>query len=153
MTHPPFQFQNGLSYECTNCGKCCGDHWALRIDPQTLEDMQQNWKVQTPKMDHPQDFYERRESTTHKGDPQHVFKCKEGKCVFLDEENLCIMHREWGFDRKASNCKQYPFTFTKAPDGIRVGLLFSCEGVALAPTDAPLPEAEANQIFPTARNI
>mgnify|MGYP001606605112 FL=1 len=101
-------------------------------------------------MESSQDFYVQ----TKESPPEYVFKCVEGKCVFLDDQNLCVMHKEWGFLQKAPNCMQYPFTFTRAPDGIRVGLLFSCEGVALAdPQIYPIPLEEAQQIFPVAREI
>lgn len=145
-----FSFQSNLSYHCTNCGKCCGDHWSLHLDLPTLDRMKQSWTLQTPKMQSPQDFY----LQTKESPPEYVFKCVDGKCVFLDEQNLCVMHKEWGFLQKAPNCMQYPFTFTKAPDGVRVGLLFSCEGVALAnPETDPIPLEEAQQIFPVARQV
>lgn len=115
--------------------------------------MQREWTVQTPKMQSPQDFYIQ-SGQSQEGDPEYVFKCVDGKCVFLDQDNLCVMHREWGFTQKASNCMQYPFTFTEAPDGIRVGLLFSCEGVAQShPETTPLPIEEAAQIFSVANHV
>jgi hypothetical protein len=63
------------------------------------------------------------------------------------------MHQKWGYAEKADNCKQFPFTFTSAPDGVRVGLLFSCEGVAQASPQLPLPLEEAQAIFPIAHQV
>jgi lysine-N-methylase len=54
---------------------------------------------------------------------------EDGKCKFLDNKNMCCIHKELGFDAKVDTCKLYPLYFTNSFDGIRVGAYFSCPAI------------------------
>jgi len=53
----------------------------------------------------------------------------DGRCVFLDEENLCAIHRLHGLKAKPLACQLYPFVFTPFAGKLRVGLRFDCPAV------------------------
>ncbi|MBN2210566.1 MAG: YkgJ family cysteine cluster protein [Sedimentisphaerales bacterium] len=56
-------------------------------------------------------------------------KWTDGRCVFLDDDNLCIIHKLHGFEAKPLACRLFPFVFTPLGDTLRVGLRFDCPGV------------------------
>lgn len=56
-------------------------------------------------------------------------KWTDGRCIFLDDDNLCIIHKLHGFEAKPLACQLFPFVFTPLGDTLRVGLRFDCPGV------------------------
>ena len=53
----------------------------------------------------------------------------DGSCVFLDEENLCVIHKKYGLGSKPFACQLYPFVLTPLGGRLRVGLRFDCPAV------------------------
>ncbi len=56
-------------------------------------------------------------------------KTEEGHCVFLDEDNLCRVHKELGFESKPRGCAQFPASFVPTPEGLFVGMSFFCTSI------------------------
>ena len=56
-------------------------------------------------------------------------KHSDGRCVFLDGENLCIIHKLHGLKAKPLACKLYPFILTPVAGKLHVGLRFDCPAV------------------------
>lgn len=59
----------------------------------------------------------------------HMVAPQEPACVFLNEDQLCTIHAELGATAKPITCRQYPFQFTRTPDGIFVGASFFCTSI------------------------
>ncbi|RME36374.1 MAG: YkgJ family cysteine cluster protein [Planctomycetota bacterium] len=57
-------------------------------------------------------------------------KTPDGACVFLDPENRCRLHAEFGEEAKPLDCRRYPFTFRPVGGTWRVGLRFDCPSMA-----------------------
>ena len=53
----------------------------------------------------------------------------DGRCVFLGEDNLCVIHREFGLEAKPLACQMYPFVLTPVGGKWHVGLRFDCPAV------------------------
>lgn len=53
----------------------------------------------------------------------HMVAPDDPTCVFL-EESLCSIH-----EQKPTTCRQYPFQFTRTPDGLYVGASFFCTSI------------------------
>jgi hypothetical protein len=64
-------------------------------------------------------------------------------CIFLDDDNLCAIHKELGFDAKPRMCKQFPYHPVETPDGIVGSFDFACPTV-VADKGAPIEEHEAD---------
>ena len=58
-----------------------------------------------------------------------LMKWHDGRCIFLDAENLCIIHKLHGFEAKPLACRLFPFILTPFGRELRVGLRFDCPGV------------------------
>ena len=56
-------------------------------------------------------------------------KRNDGRCVFLDGENLCIIHKLHGMKAKPLACQLYPFILTPVAGKLHVGLRFDCPAV------------------------
>ncbi|MCX7011609.1 MAG: hypothetical protein NTW86_03415, partial [Candidatus Sumerlaeota bacterium] len=60
---------------------------------------------------------------------QVVLATIQGRCCFLTPEGLCAIHAQFGAEAKPIPCREFPFLFTRGPDGVYVGLAFSCPSV------------------------
>ena len=56
-------------------------------------------------------------------------KRPDGRCVFLDDNNLCIIHKRFGLAAKPLACQLFPFVLTPVAGKLHVGLRFDCPGV------------------------
>ncbi len=57
-------------------------------------------------------------------------KRADGRCVFLDDENLCAIHRKYGLEAKPLACQLFPFVFTPFAGQLWVGMRYDCTAVA-----------------------
>jgi len=48
------------------------------------------------------------------------------RCVFLDDDKLCLVHKVAGASTKPTICRQFPYTFTRTPDGVDVSFSMEC---------------------------
>lgn len=76
--------------------------------------------------------------------PVRVFDHVAGACVMLDDD-ACALHAAAGPEAKPPGCRQFPYTLTRTPDGVDVGLQLECKslGAALAAGAAVDGEAHA----------
>jgi len=56
-------------------------------------------------------------------------KHDDGACVFLDGENLCRIHAEFGEAAKPLACRMFPFSLREHEHGWQVSLRFDCPSV------------------------
>jgi Fe-S-cluster containining protein len=81
------------------------------------------------------------------GRPLRALAQFEGRCVFLGEDGLCVVHRELGADAKPALCRMYPLNVAIAPDGIAyVSLNMECAGYARGQHGPPLEETVLEHI-------
>jgi Fe-S-cluster containining protein len=119
----------GINYECTGCGKCCGG-WAV---PMTEVDYKRisavDWSQKLDKFKgrslfRPLTNLEKSDSPyTHAIKPQ-----EDGHCPFL-VENLCFIHSQNGAEAKPSICQLFPYCFNETPSGIYATVSFVSMGV------------------------
>ncbi len=57
---------------------------------------------------------------------QYTLNKVDDRCVFLDTDNLCIVHKSAGMDAKPIACQFFPLQVVQAPDGIHVSLNVGC---------------------------
>jgi lysine-N-methylase len=56
-------------------------------------------------------------------------KREDGACVFLDDENLCRIHAEFGEEAKPLACRIFPFSVRRSERGWQATLRFDCPSV------------------------
>src|SRR5438270_2299404 len=101
----------GINYECTSCGKCCGG-WAV---PMTGDDYarisSEDWteieEAHGGKLFRPLKAHEKADTPyTHK------IVSDAGTCPFL-VDNLCFIHSKRGAEFKPSICQLFPYCFSQ----------------------------------------
>jgi Fe-S-cluster containining protein len=133
-----FNLPKDLDFECTNCGKCCQERWEIRVDAPSAERLlARSW----PGLGADAPFKKRLPVVTDEL-AYTVERKPNGACVFLEEKNLCRIHRELGLEAKPQVCQQFPFLFAEHPGGVTVGLSHYCPGVHRK-KDAPEPPLKA----------
>lgn len=70
--------------------------------------------------------FDRREDGSY---VMHMRAPEDPTCVFLGPEQRCSIHAELGAQAKPTTCRQYPFQFTRTPDGMYVGASFFCTAI------------------------
>lgn len=75
-------------------------------------------------------------------------KRADGRCVFLGDDNLCIVHKEAGAHVKPTACQFFPLHAVQAPDGIHVSLNTGCRRlIEMGEADAPLDGEDAERLL------
>jgi Fe-S-cluster containining protein len=132
------RFPPGARWACHGCGTCCRDFWELpatdedveRISALPLEELGGGLGPDAPFEPVP-------------GDPtRQGLRRIEGRCCFLDDQTRCRLHSEFGANAKPLPCREFPFLWVRAPDGVYAGMSFVCPSV-IANQGAPIEEREA----------
>ncbi|MBF0275873.1 MAG: YkgJ family cysteine cluster protein, partial [Nitrospinae bacterium] len=117
-------------FECIDCeGDCCRHGYRVLITKKSMEELLQ--------LDAVKRVLEK-EQCSFLND--HIKKeyyflpilDKEGErqCAFLDDDFLCLIHKEHGFDAKPDVCKAYPFNVVSySNEEIRVCYSFQCKSI------------------------
>jgi Fe-S-cluster containining protein len=124
-----FHIPEGINYECTGCGKCCGG-WAV---PMTDEDYgrisEVDWAARSPKFTG-KNLFRPLKGYEKKGTPYtHAIKeGDDGRCPFL-VDNLCFIHSQFQSETKPSICQLFPYCFNETPSGVYATVSFVSMGV------------------------
>lgn len=105
-------------YSCHGCGNCCRDFTVQLRDSDLRKLADQHWadKVAGP-------------LTVEFRGVQYLRQREDGACVFLMDDGLCRIHKEFGFAAKPIACQLFPFHLIPGQKGIVGGLNFACQSV------------------------
>jgi len=122
------QFLPGQNYDCVRCAKGCHpSSWRIHVDPYSqrqIQGSQIGLRVIQENGGPPfQPFHKHADGATI------MSPNADGKCFFLQGDNLCGLHAEAGIDAKPIGCRQFPFLIRPSPDGVVVGVSFYCTSV------------------------
>ena len=119
-------FPEGYHYDCGSCSKCCHTEWNVFVDPTAFEKVCGSPLFDALKEQHGTD-------PMYMGEVEGNRSClalvKKDGCVFLDSDNLCMIHRDMGLGSKPLGCREFPFLPVPTPDGVVIGLSFYCTAV------------------------
>lgn len=104
-------------FECTECGLCCGPFRNSSVSLKTSRELMQSELGQRSGYLPVKILDDGSLSTADRAD---------GGCRFLTEEKKCELHET---PYKPRSCRQYPFIMRETPEGIVVGLSYSCPSV------------------------
>lgn len=113
-----------VKYECVMCGKCCKMLDVTVSSKFYKKAIKEDWGKIHPKLKDKTIFI----PIKGPGSPHsHRIVQVPGKgCIFLDDDDKCIMHTAKGEAYKPIACRQFPYVFTETPDGTYVGCRFNC---------------------------
>ncbi len=105
-------------YSGHGCGNCCRDFTVQLRDADLRKLLEQKWHE---RLGEPVTIDFR--GTTY------LRQRDDGACVFLMEEGLCRIHKEFGFEAKPIACQLFPFHATPSVHGLSMGVNFACQSV------------------------
>jgi Fe-S-cluster containining protein len=122
-------------FECTSCGRCCRAAWTIAVDAPAEPGIRDSlaFGIRAREGYLPLILVEGRLATARSADRS---------CTFLDDANLCELHRELGGEQKPLVCQTYPYLLTETPDGIYATLSYACPA-ALENVGPPLQDEQA----------
>ncbi|MBN2716038.1 MAG: YkgJ family cysteine cluster protein [Deltaproteobacteria bacterium] len=122
-------YENGLQFECTNCGECCrvhGEHAFVYLTPKNTDEMADSLGMTRD------DFY--KIHCTHDEDGRVILTMVDNHCNFL-KNNQCTVYgvrpaqcRAWPFLSEHLNEETWKLVQTFCP-GIGVGKRYSKEEI------------------------
>jgi len=120
----------GINYECTGCGKCCGG-WAVPMTDADYERVSRHdWAVIKPDKFAGKSLYRPLKDYEAAG-TQNTWAIRPGdddRCPFL-VDNLCFIHSQFGAEEKPSICQLFPYCFNETPSGVYVTVSFNSMAV------------------------
>jgi Fe-S-cluster containining protein len=118
----------GINYECTGCGKCCGG-WAVPLTQDDYERISEiEWADELAKFEG-EDLFRPLKAYESVNTPYtHAIKeGEDGHCPFL-VNNLCFIHSTRDSKTKPSICQLFPYCFNETPSGVFATVSFLSMG-------------------------
>lgn len=115
MTATHYRTPADLRWSCHGCGKCCSSGLELGpVEPDVIEglvnsDIEKRWPAASG------GFHDT--LTDAQGQPYHVLRQNDGRCVFLRPDDLCAVHALLGPESKPGFCREFPYLFVDDPKG------------------------------------
>jgi len=134
MAWPIMTIARDERWTCLGCGRCCRGN----IVPLHDDDLQ---RLKTQKWEEHPDFAHQ-PFIIHQGLFPRQYRLaqrNDGTCVFLNEDGLCRIHKEFGFNEKPLVCRMYPLQIVPLEKTAVLTLRRSCP-VAAAGDGASLAE-------------
>lgn len=119
-------FDETARFSCGSCTACCNQPWRTMIEAEkALALDQHDWSA------YPQLRGRRLYHNPADGRPgfHDLAKGDGNRCVFLDTDGLCIIHKELGPEAKPAMCRQFPFLSSRTWTDDRISLNFGCPSV------------------------
>ena len=115
-------------YACTDCpARCCRRPWQIRVTPE-----EHARYLSTPWV---KEYLEEKKAHFVEKDGFYVVPVATQPdggqgCVFLNEQNQCVMHSNEGHGFIPLTCQQYPFSLLEEPSGeLRLLNSFACRSI------------------------
>jgi Fe-S-cluster containining protein len=115
-----------VRFSCGSCTRCCDQPWRTLIEPDKAAALDaHDWSG------YPQ-LTGRTLYTKPKGSSETLYELAKGegtRCVFLDTDGLCIVHKELGAEAKPHMCRQFPYLPARTWVDDRISVNFGCPSV------------------------
>ena len=126
------------NWDCHVCGQCCKEY-TVHVTPEEQAKIEQQGWAKLPEFAGiplivRDGWFSRRMRLNHRAD---------GSCVFLGDDGLCRIHKQFGSAQKPLACQLYPYVLIPTGDHWRVGVRFACPS-ATANKGRPLHEPRAD---------
>ncbi len=117
------QILPGTQHDCEACGRSCQGQLIGPLatgEAQRIFDLYDTLAQTRPRLQDQQPIV-----TVPDQPGLHLNLC-EGRCIFLDHDGLCAIHRTAGMEAKPSICQTFPYVRVYTEEGLRLGLANHC---------------------------
>ncbi|MCE5286453.1 MAG: flagellin lysine-N-methylase [Pelosinus sp.] len=135
-----------LDFHCGMCGQCCSDKWSIAVDAASYHKLQQKLAA-LGRQDELQDkflFPDRK--------PRIQFLAN-GKCPYLNQDNLCRIQLELGACYLLDICKVFPRRIFASPEALEFSLALTCHAAINTLQHQPIQILETNYPIQSKENI
>jgi len=134
-----------LRFGCVGCTACCRG-WLVQLDQRFLERFDEAALRQAAPPLPPDLPLFVREPGSGPDAPVYLAQ-RERRCVMLEADGGCRIHRVLGLAAKPETCRQYPLLYLRQPTGGRIALRCSCCGSVACWESGPLVAAELPRLL------
>ncbi len=129
-------------HSCNGCSNCCQQPYSIVIEKEKALALSKADFSAYPQLQGQDDFYHESNDVP---EGFFVLKKQEGttRCIFLDADGLCIIHRELGATAKPTPCQKFPLHDSITFVDQRVSVNFGCPSV-ISDKEQRLREQEAD---------
>jgi Fe-S-cluster containining protein len=119
-----------MKFTCGSCTKCCDQPWGTLIEVEKAEALTRHDFSKYPQVAAAKAFFH--ESRSAPPGYRVLAKGEGTKCLFLDHDGLCIIHKELGAEAKPYPCLKFPYMVARTPNEERISCDFGCPAVQSA---------------------
>ncbi len=120
------EIDGSVHFACGNCTACCDQPWRTMIDPEKARTLDEHDFSRHPQLAGKQLY---RTASSDAAGRYELAKGEGTRCLFLDTDGLCIIHKELGPEAKPDMCLQFPFLSARTWTCDRVSANFGCPSV------------------------
>ncbi|MGB0715232.1 MAG: YkgJ family cysteine cluster protein [Phycisphaerae bacterium] len=106
-------------WSCHSCSYCCREAVVHLTEEDRRRIVQQGWSSRLDVM-----------PMVQAGGGWVLNKRTDGACVFLDEANLCQIHKRFGLEQKPLACRLFPFSVREVDGAMQATVRFDCPSMA-----------------------
>jgi Fe-S-cluster containining protein len=122
-------------FECHRCGACCLRTQGVELLPGDRERIERHdWAGEGGRL--AKGFLEPRFPNQEATTPERL-RAQDGRCIFLDPDNLCRIEKRLGHAAKPARCRAFPLRFASTPRGIHVSVSPECQSQHRVYADGP----------------
>jgi Fe-S-cluster containining protein len=132
----PQILDESVRFACSSCTFCCDQPWRTLIEADKARALDGHDFGAYPQLAG-KTFYHKSED-----DGEGLYRLGKGqgtRCLFLDTDGLCIIHKELGAEAKPNMCRQFPFLAAHTWVDDRVSANYGCPSIQEA-TGLPLAD-------------
>ncbi len=119
-------------WSCHSCGNCCRTLVVHLFDEDRRKIDEQDWGDSLSGKPY-----------VRAANEWALNKRPDGSCVFLDDDNRCMIHAKYGEDAKPIACRMFPFSVREVPHKWQVSIRFDCPSVVKSNGDPLQPRQQA----------
>ncbi|MFC1705784.1 YkgJ family cysteine cluster protein [Planctomycetota bacterium] len=121
MNTLPLYLQPEARFDCHRCGVCCRSDLGVLLEPGDRENLElHDWSEEGVRFE--AGFLRPSPEPT---EPSRL-RVEDGACVFLDDDNSCLVHMRLGGSEKPVRCQAFPFRFAAMPVAIQMSVSTEC---------------------------
>ncbi|MBI5762456.1 MAG: YkgJ family cysteine cluster protein [Planctomycetes bacterium] len=113
-------------FSCGSCGACCNQPWRTSIEADKASALDRHDFSKYTQLAGKRFYHAAADGRAGFFD---LAKGEGTKCLFLDTDGLCIIHKELGAEAKPGMCRQFPLISSRTWVDERVSLNFACPSV------------------------
>ena len=113
-------FSSTQRYDCIQCGRSCQAGWDIAVEEPVRQRLEGHVLTLRVIQERGAALLEKKQGYVLNMTPENP------RCGFLEPDLLCGIHRHLGVEAKPNTCRLFPYILSSTPEGVYVGVSYSC---------------------------